>query len=75
MGWVRLESSVLAAAQYLEDEQLLDLEFCSGAIYRYFEFPPHQYHELLTADSHGGYFNQYIVGRFPEQRIRSPRDR
>ena len=72
MNWVRVESSVFNAARYFDDVQALDLAFRSGAIYRYFDFPVHQYHEFLGADSKGRYFNQQILGRFLEERVRPP---
>ena len=72
MKWILLESSVLRAARYMEEQELLDLEFRTGAIYRYFEVPLHQYRALLSADSHGLYFNHYIVGRFQEEKLRPP---
>jgi KTSC domain len=75
MPWVRLESRVFRAARYVEEARQLYLEFLSGAIYRYHDFPPHQYAEFIAADSHGKYFNRYIVGRFPEEQIRPPRNR
>ena len=70
MKWILLDSSVLRAARYVEEQELLDLEFRSGAIYRYFEFPAHQFRALLSADSHGQYFNHYIVGQFQEEKLR-----
>jgi hypothetical protein len=70
MNWVPLESSVLTASRYADEEQSLYLKFRSGAIYRYFDFPPHQYPEFLAADSKGGYFNRRILGVFREQRVR-----
>ena len=73
MDWVRLQSSVLTAARYFERKHLLYLEFKSGAVYRYFEFPPHQYSEFLKADSHGKYFNQHILDHFREKLLRPPR--
>ena len=73
MEWTSLESSVFRAARYFEQKQLLYLEFNSGAVYRYFEFPAHQYRDFLTADSHGRYFNQHILDRFREERVRRPR--
>jgi hypothetical protein len=72
MSWVLLESTVLRAVRYSEQQQLLDVEFRSGAIYRYFHFPMHQYHSLLSADSHGQYFNQHVLDRFPVEQIRPP---
>jgi KTSC domain len=73
MAWVLLDSSLFIAARYSEREQLLDLEFRSGAIYRYFRFPPDEYAEFMKADSHGAHFNRYIVGQFPEEQRRPPR--
>jgi hypothetical protein len=72
MAWVLLKSSLFRAARYSEDEQLLDLEFRNGAIYRYFGFPPHEYAEFMKANSHGAHFNRYIVGQFPEEQRRPP---
>ena len=72
MRWVLLESTVLRAARYSQPQQLLDLEFRSGAIYRYSQVPPHHYNALLAADSHGQYFNHHILDRFPVELIRPP---
>jgi KTSC domain len=71
-GWVPLSSSVLRAAQYFEETNLLYLEFTSGAVYRYFEFPAQQYNGLLTTASHGKYFNHQIRHRFREEMVRPP---
>ena len=70
-GWVHLQSSVLAAVRYFEQEHLLYLEFNSGAVYRYFGFPPYHYRLFLAADSHGKYFNQHILGKFREEVARA----
>jgi len=72
MTWVLLESTVLRAARYSQQQQLLDLEFRSQAIYRYFQVPLHHYKALLAADSHGEYFNHHILDRFTVERIRPP---
>ena len=70
MEWVPLESSVLSAAAYDDRERLLYLEFRSGAIYRYFDFPRRQYDELLAADSKGQYFSRHIRDRFTYELFR-----
>ena len=67
---VLLESSVLASALYFPHEQVLELEFRSGAVYRYFGFSAGQYGEFLAADSKGSYFNRYIRDHFPCQWVR-----
>jgi len=71
--WVRLESSVFRAVRYFPQNDLLYLEFNSGAIYRYFDFRANHYRDFLEADSHGKYFNQYILDRFREARVRPSR--
>ena len=72
MSWVLLKSTVLRAVRYAQEKQLLDLEFRSGAVYRYSHFPLNQYGDLLAAGSHGEYFNQHILNRFPVEQLRPP---
>jgi hypothetical protein len=70
---VYLESKALASAAYSSRRRILDLEFRSGAVYRYFDFPRQQYEAFLAADSRGGYFSRKIRDRFRCQQIRVPR--
>ena len=60
-----VESTTLAAVAYDEERELLQLEFCSRALYLYFGVPPAVHQALLDAPSKGGYFNRAIRGRFP----------
>jgi hypothetical protein len=69
MEWVPLDSSALSSAAYSESEHTLYLRFHSGELYRYFNFPPEQYHEFLAADSHGRYFTYQIRDRFPCEHV------
>lgn len=66
---VDLKSTSLNAATYQDQSALLDLEFRSGAIYRYVGVPAQTYQELLLAESQGWYFNQHIRNRFPYTKI------
>ena len=61
---VTVESRTLATVAYDEARELLQLEFCSRAVYLYFSVPPTVYRALLSAPSKGRYFNQTIRGRF-----------
>jgi hypothetical protein len=61
---VAVESTTLATVEYDEARELLQLEFCSRAVYLYFSVPPTVYQALLSAPSKGRYFNQTIRGRF-----------
>ena len=60
-----VESTALATVGYDEDRELLEVEFCGRAIYRYFGVPAAVHQGLLGAPSKGSYFNQAIRGRFP----------
>jgi hypothetical protein len=70
MEWVPFESSVLAAAAHIDRERLLYLEFRSGAIYRYFDFPAEGYDDLPAASSRGQYFSVHIRDRYPYEQVR-----
>jgi hypothetical protein len=59
-----VESTTLATIVYDEARRLLELEFRSRALYRYFGVPVTVYRALLDAPSKGRYFNQAIRGRF-----------
>ena len=48
----------------------LYLRFHSGKVYRYFEFPAHQYDEFLAAESQGKYFRKHILGQFRDEEVR-----
>lgn len=60
-----VESTTLATVAYDEARELLQLEFCGRAIYRYFGVPATVHQALLGAPSKGSYFNQAIRGQFP----------
>lgn len=55
-----VSSSNLASVGYDAAEQILEIEFHSGGIYRYFGVPQRIYQSLMTASSHGSYFDQAI---------------
>jgi KTSC domain-containing protein len=64
-----VESTTLATVAYDEAQELLQLEFCSRAIYFYFGVPAAVHQALLEAPSKGRYFNQSIRGQFPYRLI------
>jgi hypothetical protein len=68
---VAIESTTLASVAYDETRRLLQLEFCSQAVYVYFGVPASVHQALLSASSKGRYFNQTIRGRFPYRLVRS----
>jgi hypothetical protein len=64
-----VESTTLATVAYDEAQELLQLEFCSRAIYLYLGVPTAVHQALLDAPSKGRYFNQAIRGQFPYRLI------
>jgi hypothetical protein len=70
MARVDLQSTSLNAATYRQDQgAFLEVEFRSGAIYRYRGVPEQVYQDLLSAESKGKYFNQHIRNRFTYAKI------
>ncbi len=58
MKRVALQSSSLRSLGYDPEQQILEVEFSSGALYRYEAVPPEAVQALLKADSLGRHFNQ-----------------
>ena len=61
-------SSLLSSIGY-SIEATLELEFRSGAIYRYFAVPQAIFQDLIAAESKGAYFNRHVRNRFRYQRL------
>ena len=64
MNEMRVESATLRAVAYDDGRGVLQLEFCTRAIYHYYGVPAAVYEALLGAPSKGSYFNRVIRGRF-----------
>jgi hypothetical protein len=67
-GRTPVVSSLLKSIAYSIDTTL-DLEFRSGATYRYFAVPQSVFEALLAAESKGAFFNRNVRNRFPYQRL------
>lgn len=63
-------SSNLASVGYAAEAKVLEVEFQSGAIYRYREVPQEVYAALMEASSKGQYFVRRIRGQFDFQRVK-----
>lgn len=55
-----VESTTIRSVGYNRANQVLELEFQSGAVYHYFDVPPSIHERLLKASSKGRYFNDEI---------------
>jgi hypothetical protein len=56
---------MFTAAAHAAESRILYLQFRSGLVYRYFEFPPEQFQSFLKAESRGRYFLSHIKDQFP----------
>lgn len=59
-----VSSSNINSIGYSNDAHILEIEFNSGTIYRYYDVPEHVYIELMNAGSHGSYFSQNIKNSY-----------
>jgi hypothetical protein len=65
---IPVHSSLLASIGY-SVYATLDLQFRSGALYRYFTIPRTLFDALIAAESKGAFFNRNIRDRFPYKRL------
>lgn len=63
-----VDSSNIRSIGY--DRGTLEIEFHSGGIYQYSNVPETVYASLITADSHGRYFNAHIKNIYHTTPIR-----
>lgn len=64
-----VESSAISSVGYDADAKILEVEFSSGAVYKYREVPAGVYRSLMKSSSKGRYVSQRIRDRFPFTRI------
>ncbi|MGH3468522.1 MAG: KTSC domain-containing protein [Thermocrispum sp.] len=64
-----VESTVLRSIGYDADEGILEIEFVSDDVYRYFVVPRSVHTALMESDSPGRYFNQTIRDRYPTRQV------
>ena len=60
MERICVSSSNIMSIGYDPDNMVLEVEFKTGAVYRYYDVPQSVYDGLMSADSHGKYLDVYI---------------
>lgn len=63
-------SSSVRSIGYDADENVLEIEFQSGGIYRYADVAHSTYEEFLSARSQGSYFHENVRGQYDYHRVR-----
>ena len=69
MNVTAVGSTTLATVGFEEAAGILQLEFRSGPLYRYFGVSAEVYEGLLRTSSKGRYFNEHIRDRFQHDRM------
>lgn len=60
-----VDSSAIATIGYDTQTSILEVEFRSGRIYRYYGVPRSVHRNLLSATSRGRFLNRYIKRTYP----------
>jgi hypothetical protein len=63
-----IDSSAIASVGYDPGREVLELEFRSGNVYRYFRVPEEVYQDLLRSPSKGRFFGSFIRGQYDSTR-------
>ena len=60
--------------EYLEQEKILEIEFRSGSLYRYYNIPARLWKVfqlyIECEGSAGSFFNEYIKDQFTSEKVR-----
>jgi hypothetical protein len=68
------KSSTIHRMEYLEQEKILEIEFRSGNVYRYYNIPARLWKVfqlyIECEGSAGSFFNEYIKNQFTSEKIR-----
>lgn len=69
MNRIIIESSMIRSIGYDADNSTLEIEFDSGAIWQYFDFPESIWYEFEGADSQGKFFNREIKNQYSASQV------
>ena len=64
-----IESSMIRSIGHDADNATLELEFNSGAIWQYYDFPESIWYAFEGADSKGKFFHQEIKNQYSESQV------
>jgi len=68
-----VHSRALASVGYSKRLHALEVEFISGAVYRYTSVPPQVYRDLLSAASKAQFYDTNVRGHFPSVHVKPRR--
>ena len=65
-----VQSTAIAKAGYSKRRHILEIEFVSGAVYRYFDVPLSVYHDLMSAESKARFYDSNIKKHYRSALVR-----
>ena len=64
-----IESTMIRSIGYDADNATLEVEFNSGAIWQYYDFPESIWYEFEGTDSKGKFFHKEIKNQYSESQV------
>jgi len=64
-----IESTMIRSIGFDPESSILEIEFISGAIWQYFDFPESEWYEFENTESQGKYFNREILNQYTESQV------
>lgn len=64
-----IESSMIKSIGFDPNTSTLEIEFNSGAVWQYFDFPESIWYDFRNSESKGKYFNKEIKKQYSECRV------
>ncbi len=64
-----IESSMIRSIGFDSESSTLEIEFNSGAIWQYSDFPESEWYLFESAESQGKFFNSNIKDQYSEYRV------
>ena len=64
-----IESSMIRSIGFDPDTSTLEIEFNSGAVWQYFDFPESVWYDFRNSESKGKYFRKEIKNQYRESQV------
>lgn len=64
-----IESTMIDSIGYDASSATLEIEFKSGVVWQYYDFPESTWHEFDGAESQGKFFHVHIKGNYRETQV------
>ncbi len=64
-----IDSAGFASIGYDRETEILRIAFESGGVYEYVGVPPDVYEDLISAESPGWFFREFIRERYPSEKV------